>query len=48
MTAPWISHVCNTQQVLYVLLEIFICSSDMCTMNFNSCLLYYIAKFLEM
>ena len=47
LTAPWISHVCNRRQVSYVLLEIFMCSSDTCTMNYNSCLLYYIAKFFE-
>ena len=47
LTAPWISHVCNGQQVSYALLEIFMCSSDTCTMSLNSCLLYYITKFLE-
>ena len=42
LTAPWISHVCNRQQVSCALLEIFMCTSDTCTMSFNSCVLYYI------
>ena len=47
LTAPSISHVCNGRQVSYALLEIFMCSSDTCTMSFNSCLLYCITKLIN-
>ena len=31
LTSPRISHVCNRRHISYALLEIFMCTSDMCT-----------------